>query len=115
MAVEHEDEPAQENYMHTRPDGALYEIVDAEAELVEKLLAWIYTGVLESGSAINMLGLAHKYQMNDLIAECCQQLQILILLHLTQICKTTCFCQKKHTVWFSKVLSTHMEAVEALL
>eukprot|EP00928_Gymnodinium_smaydae_P055309 TRINITY_DN38895_c0_g1_i1.p1 TRINITY_DN38895_c0_g1~~TRINITY_DN38895_c0_g1_i1.p1 ORF type:complete len:387 (+),score=61.35 TRINITY_DN38895_c0_g1_i1:155-1162(+) len=55
-------------------NSACLRITDASAEAVESMMAHIYTGVLRAGTAAEVLPLAHRYQLDDLLADCCSQL-----------------------------------------
>lgn len=50
------------------------DIPDAAPEIIEAMLRFIYVGVLNPEDAPDVLPLAHRYQLDDLTAECCLQM-----------------------------------------
>jgi len=50
---------------------ARVDIPEADPEAVEAMLRYIYAGAIRPEEAVHVLPLAHRYQLEDLVAECC--------------------------------------------
>merc|ERR1712110_24237 len=54
--------------------NATLELSDATCESVEAMLAFVYTDNLDPRLALDVLPLAHRYQLDRLTSQCCEQI-----------------------------------------
>jgi hypothetical protein len=68
---------------------ARIEIGDASVDAVEALLRHVYTSELKSDCALVVLPLAHRYQLADLVLQCCEEvIQTLSAEHVAEVVRT---------------------------